>query len=676
MDRNFFEWLIRTVLKDTTSDIDYYVNGAGGNSGEYANLFTLAIQRTAPGSAERKKLIDYAYTNKIITSADTAAARSYWINTSAADLGGDVQNFANAAETYYTNLAATQPAATPSTTPGTAPAPAPAPAAPSVPGTNADNRTFFTWLIRDVLGDQTSDINYYLSAASVNQGEYANLFTQGLLATAAGSVERKALIDYAYANGIITSADTPTARSYWYDTDPQGFGEDATNFGIAAEKYYMDEETGIPAQTGGGPPSTGDGSDIPPIPGGGEPGTDKINNVSIPRGMRLIRVTSDSGGNVPGTDSTEVFYLVGDVYGVQIGYEIGDRSALNAIFGGIGYFPNVTTVSKSEFDSLDVQMAGTVDEIIGATGSLQSEFDREMAALGLESPPAWLMASDEAMVIFVNGVNEGWSAERIYGALSSTDAFKTRFKGIEVVKEQTGSTSWVDAVNEYVYREGEIRSSLLSARGPGTDTSQEYVSSLIGSGWNPTEVDQLLQLEKQVRANPQALQNINDILVYQGLDPLSADDFVSFLLEQNVSTLDPGYTPSDYFEAINDALRFQALLTEGVEISFELATELGTGTSDTIQSPEAFSRQAQLAASYLARNSRELNLDKMGLTREDVIAAMFGEVLTNGRPVSEVNAILEQFARERSAAAQGYTTIQSFLDKRGRPIMQGFADFS
>lgn len=437
----------------------------------------------------------------------------------------------------------------------------------------------------------------------------------------------------------------------------------------------MNPDTGIPAKTGGGPPTVG-GGDIPSIPGGGTPGTDKINNVSIPRGMRLIRVTADGGGNVPGTDSTEVFYLVGDVYGVQIGYEIGDRAALNSIFGGIGYFPNITTVSRTEFTNLNVQMAGTVDEIVGSTGSLQAEFDRDMQALGFEGPPKWLQDSAEAMVIFINGVNEGWSIERIYGSLSSTDAFKTRFKGIDVVKQQTGTNSWQDAVNEYVRREEEIKTSLLSARGPDTDVSQDYVSSLIGSGWSPTEVDELLQLEKEVKANPQALQNINDILVFQGLDPLTADDFISFLHEQNIATTDAAYQPSEIFEAINDALRFQALLTEGVEVSLELATELGTGTSDIINSPETYSRQAQLAASYLARNARELNLDKMGLTRDDIIAAMFGEVLPNGRPVSEVNALLEQFAKERSSAAQGYSRIQSYLDARGRPITSGFADFS
>jgi hypothetical protein len=116
-------------------------------------------------------------------------------------------------------------------------------------------------------------------------------------------------------------------------------------------------------------------------------------------------------------------------------------------------------------------------------------------------------------------------------------------------------------------------------------------------------------------------------------------------------------------------------LTEGLDIDLDFATELGTGTSDEIGSEEQFSRQAQLAASFVASNSRELSFEKMGLERDDIIAAMFGEVREGGRPVSEVNAILEQFAKERTKASQGFTRVQSFIDRLGRPVTQGFSGF-
>jgi hypothetical protein len=171
------------------------------------------------------------------------------------------------------------------------------------------------------------------------------------------------------------------------------------------------------------------------------------------------------------------------------------------------------------------------------------------------------------------------------------------------------------------------------------------------------------------------MDNINEILAFQGLPELSPDDFISFLQDQDALTLDPGFTPGELFEGVNDALRFQALLTEGLDIGLDFATDLGTGTSEGIGSEEQFSKMAQLAASFIASNARELSFDKMGLERDDIIAAMFGEVREGGRPVSEVNAILEQFAKERSKAAQGFTRVQSFIDRLGRPVTQGFSDF-
>ena len=298
-----------------------------------------------------------------------------------------------------------------------------------------------------------------------------------------------------------------------------------------------------------------------------------------------------------------------------------------------------------------------------------------MRSLGLESPPTWLVSDQIALIKFITGVNEGWSAERINVVLSGTDAFKARFIGIDVVMDQLGTTSLVTGIAEFTSREAQIRAAVLASRGPGADVSQQYITSLIASGWQPAEIEELLNLEKRVRNNPEAMDNINEILTFQGFDLLNPDDFVQFLQDQDALSLDPSFTPSDIFESINDALRFQALITEGIEIDLGFATALGTGVSEGIASPDQFSRQAQLAAGFIAANQAELNFEKLGLTREDIIAASFGEAPEGGRPVSEVNQILEQFARERSRAARGFSGGQSFIDASGRLRTQGFADF-
>ena len=417
----------------------------------------------------------------------------------------------------------------------------------------------------------------------------------------------------------------------------------------------------------GDAPSTVGGQPIPDIPDA-QRTPDTIGEREIPAGMRLIRITDPFG-----SDEGELFVLVGDVYGVNLAYEVGDREALNAAFGGIGNFDSLESMTQAQFDASDTLSVGTIDEL-GAE-SLQAQFDRDMRAMGLENPPIWLAEDNKAMAVFITSINEGWSSERMYDALSSTSAFQTRFDGLDVVMSQQGTTSLVAGIAEFTTREAAIRSSILSARGPNADTSQEYVTGLIASGWQPAEVGELLALEKRVKANPGAMDNINEILTFQGLPELSPDDFISFLQDQDALTLDPGFTPGELFEGVNDALRFQALLTEGLDIDLAFAEDLGTGVSDEIGSEEQFSRQAQLAASFVASNARELSFEKMGLERDDIIAAMFGEVREGGRPVSEVNAILEQFAKERTKAAQGFTRVQGFIDRLGRPITQGFSDF-
>ncbi len=399
------------------------------------------------------------------------------------------------------------------------------------------------------------------------------------------------------------------------------------------------------------------------------PGTQVVGDATLPTGMRLIRVTNPTGSDAPA-----IFYAVSTVFGVEVAYEIGDRARVTELFGSTDSFGEVTTQTQTQFDNSEALTVGSVDEILGATGSLQAQFERDMRAAGLENPPAWMQADKKAMATFITAANERWSAERTWGTMSTLDSFKDRFAGLDLVMQQLGSTSFIDGITEYTGREAEIRSFLIGTRGPGTDTSPDYVKNLVGSGWQPAEVGELLSLEKRVKANPGALDNINQILDFQGQQTLAPDDFVSFLRDQDLVAT--GGVPSDMFEGINDALRFQALLTEGLEVDLDFATALGTGTSDAIASEESFSRQAQLAAGFIAANSAELDFDKLGLSREDIISATFGEANEGGKTVSEVNSILEQFSRERSKAAQGFAGSQSFIGSDGRLQTQGFQSFS
>jgi hypothetical protein len=417
-------------------------------------------------------------------------------------------------------------------------------------------------------------------------------------------------------------------------------------------------------------------------PGPQRPGTETVGETEIPDGMRVVRVTAPAG-----SDAGEQFYLVGTVNGVDVAYLVGDRERFEELFGSdnIGDFDSVTTQTQDQFDNSGVIVVGEVDEIVGSTESLQAQHERDLREIGLDNPPEWITNDPEAMSVFLIAVNEGWSDERTWAALAETQAFKDRYPGLDRVMAQMGTNSFVTAVSEYHRREADIRQSLLTHRGPDTDTSQEYVTSLVASGWDPADVEELVELEAQVRANPEMLKNINEILEFQGMAPLTEDEFIDFLRESNreavgePSTLEVpaegkggGATQAERFQAINDALRFQALLDAGVDVSLEQATALGQGdTGEEILSPAEFSRQAQLAAQEIGRNINDIDLGRYGLTREDIIAASFNEESPSGKSVNEVQELITKLSRERSRAETGHAGAASFQDQQGRLRLQG-----
>jgi hypothetical protein len=117
------------------------------------------------------------------------------------------------------------------------------------------------------------------------------------------------------------------------------------------------------------------------------------------------------------------------------------------------------------------------------------------------------------------------------------------------------------------------------------------------------------------------------------------------------------------------------LLLEGLDVDLEFATALGTGTSSVIQDPAAFSGIAQTAASLIARNASQIDLDTaFGLSRESIIAAMFNDpdALPEGETVAGVNEILERLGRQRTRGAQGFSRAPTFTDALGRLRVQGF----
>ena len=386
----------------------------------------------------------------------------------------------------------------------------------------------------------------------------------------------------------------------------------------------------------------------------GGPGTTNIGGTVVPVGAQLIRLRSPAGSEDP-----TIFFLEYKAFGVTVRYEIGNRDAAIAAFGGdfLDQFDGVTTLSQQQFDEEGTTL-GLLDEIAGSTESIQSRFERGIRELGLGDLPQWMREDTEIMTILMLGTEEELDAGTIANQLSQTGGFAAEYPGWEALQGFMGGATILDTIDEYSRRRTELTSLIRRYRGPDTDVSNQYLGTLIGTGWEAREAAQILEGERQLSSG-EALANLNDILTFNQMETVDEGGFLELMR---------GNAAPEVFEAINDALRRKALSEEGIDVDVDFAVSLGAGSSTAVADLASFGGSARQAALDILNNGRELEAGKFGITREEIVAASFGEPLS-----SETDAKLAQFGRERRAAAGGFAFGGGFIDAEGRLRMQGTA---
>ena len=92
----FWENLVDKGIIDSFDDGAYYSTGQAGE-GEYAHAIQVAFNNTAPGSEDRKALIDALYEGGAISGGN----REYWYDGAEDTIGPDFDNLGNAAESFF-----------------------------------------------------------------------------------------------------------------------------------------------------------------------------------------------------------------------------------------------------------------------------------------------------------------------------------------------------------------------------------------------------------------------------------------------------------------------------------------------------------------------------------------------------------------------------------------------
>ena len=397
--------------------------------------------------------------------------------------------------------------------------------------------------------------------------------------------------------------------------------------------------------------------------GDGGDGSTTIQDIVLPSDVtRLLKVVGEDGVN-------DEYYVQGDVFGQTFSFLVGDRAAFEAMFpDGEAGFDGYETITRSEFINSDLFgfVAGTIDDIQGSTETLQGQIQRDLEALGLTELPSWIRDDPEAMLKIVTANNQGWSPGQLSIELSETAGFKARFAGFHdwFNEEEHGTIG--GAIERWVGLEGQFRESLQGARGRDTDVSQDYLASLIVGGWSVRQFTTLLECERQLRASEVAMANLNEILAFQGQEPLTADQMVDFLMEGE---------EFEAFELINDALRGAALEEQGIDLTAEQLEALGEGAALGVAAVGAFSEQARAAALEIGANLNDIQRGKLGITQEQIIAVMFQDtdLLPAGTSLADTELTLQQLGRERQAAGRGTGGPTAFQDNQGRLRIPGLA---
>ena len=477
-------------------------------------------------------------------------------------------------------------------------------------------------------GGNVRALQQALAAAGFDPGPIDGIF---------GSLTRAAMQQYQQANGLpVTDRFDDATITALTGGETEGAGASTTP---------------APSTTSVPPPTFGSDINAAPV---------TIADITIPAGAQLLRVNNGDG--------SRDYFLVYDLgFGVEVAFSVGDQERYQDLFpSGEASFDSVETVTEAQFRNSDLFrfQAGDVSEVQGATESLGTQIANQLALLGLEDLPDSVRDDGEVMRILVQATQEGWSPERTNQELSNTDWFQQRYPAFETVKAAAGTQTITDTVSTYKTLEDEMRTVLRQYRGPDADTSTGTIGELLGAGWNPSEVGEVLQGEQLLRRNPGFLGELNSILLASGLEPVDEGGFLDIV---------QGRAPTDVFEAINDTLRSIQLAEEGIALDAEIAALLGEGDSTgVVDDTGTFSTLAREAAAKVFRNVGALRTSQFGLSRNDILAAVFDDPDLTDKSVSDVERILSQLERERQAASSGFSGASSFIDPRGRLRIQGF----
>lgn len=344
------------------------------------------------------------------------------------------------------------------------------------------------------------------------------------------------------------------------------------------------------------------------------------------------------GYGLPGSDKELLFEAAPD--------------QMDALFG-TGMRPvTYTTQSLNNLLSRDkYTFAGNIAEMEGE-GTFENEFDK-MISLALDEGrlPEWATGSKEIYDLLYIAQAENKSDEWLVDAISTTQAFKSRFGDAVDAFKKAGNLTTIEGVSAFLEYEAGVKQSLKAAGYSSDVVSPQLISGLVGGGYSLTTVNDTINKFKRMQDYAPAMDAFNSVLQANGLDPVNSlqgmYDFVSGQAPADMYTI---YEASSFAEAAG-AAGLTDLFTAEDAMQAALETEGNSSLHD-------ITKGMQTAASTLLRFRNQVDMNQFGLDHEELIDISLGLVPSSGRTSAEINEAMQR------AVSQA----QKELGERGKPF--------
>lgn len=512
---------------------------------------------------------------------------------------------------------------------------------------------FWQWLVHT--GLIAGDPNYY-SGGQASPAEYAHAIRVAVNALGSASDPR---VRGQFWQALV-SAGVIAGDPNYYSGGGASAAEIEHAITVAGGAFAQNPTAGaipVPGSTAAAPATPGI---VDPSRGITDVAPVRAGNATIPQGATAVVVNNPLGSDLP-----QLYYLVYEWRGVKLAYEVGSGTRFNDLFGSLATFAATAVINQEQFDAVGHAMAGPVDEILNSTESIGSRIERETRELGLEDIPSWMANAPDVLALVAEATSNEWSSGRLWQELSTTGAFQGRFGTAWQRYMQEGLTIG-EAVNTLVRDENVLRDAIRPFFvGTEADNTQ-FLQELLNQGWTGGAAAQVLEQAEVLRRDPDSLTLSNFILQSSGMSTL---DEVGFLNALN------GVGPQDVIEALNTATAARALDESGIDLADEdvnLIMDL-VDTSDRLLTVDSWRSLSQELALNLVRFNTEIDQSKLGVDRDDLVAAAFGQESPTGKSSGEVMSLLARFERDRRAASQGFEGTTAFMNQEGRLQIQGIA---